>query len=78
MTALSDQCYSERLIAELRPDRGLDANGIHHLSACSGAVVFDAYRPRYFWTELRRRLPRKAAVHAELSFEPTSRTAPKI
>jgi hypothetical protein len=78
MTALSDQGYSERLIAELRPDRGLDANGIHHLSACSGAVVFDAYRPRYFWTELRRRLPRKAAVHAELSFEPTARTAPKI
>ena len=77
ITKLSEQGYDERLIAELKPNRKLDANGIHHLSACAGAVVFDAHRPRYFWAELRRP-PRKAAVRTELSFEPRGRPAPKV
>lgn len=52
ITALSEQGYSEKLISELLPSRGLDALGFHHLSACDGTVVFDAYRLRQLWTRL--------------------------
>ncbi|HEV8261153.1 MAG TPA: hypothetical protein VGQ19_10410, partial [Burkholderiales bacterium] len=52
ITALSELEYSENLIAELSPNRGLDITGIHHLSACEDAVIFDAHRPRLFWTRI--------------------------
>jgi hypothetical protein len=52
ITSLSERGYSETLIAELLPNRGLNATGIHHLSACEDTVVFDAQRPRFFWTRV--------------------------
>ncbi len=51
ITTLSEQVYSEKLVAELLPNHDLGAIGIHHLSACENAVVFDAYRRRFFWTK---------------------------
>jgi len=52
ITALSEQGYSENLIAELSPNHDLGVTGMHHLSACDDAVVFDAHRPRFFWTQI--------------------------
>jgi hypothetical protein len=52
ITALSECEYSEKLISELSPARGLNATGIHHLSASEDTVVFDAKRPRFFWVRL--------------------------
>jgi hypothetical protein len=52
ITALSEQGYSENLIAELSPNHDLGVTGMHHLSACEDAVVFDAHRPRFFWTQI--------------------------
>ncbi|HKQ26610.1 MAG TPA: hypothetical protein VJT81_19345 [Burkholderiales bacterium] len=52
ITALSEQGYSEKLVAELLPNHDLGSLGLHHLSACEDAVVFDAYRLRSFWTQL--------------------------
>lgn len=52
VTALSERGYEERELALLEPHRGLRALGIHHLSACEGAAVFDALRPRWFWRPL--------------------------
>jgi hypothetical protein len=52
ITALSERDYRENLVAELLPGSGLRAKGVHHLSACEGAVVFDALRARFFWTRV--------------------------
>lgn len=62
ITALSEREYSEKLISELSPARGLDATGIHHLSAAGDTVVFDATRTRFFWTR-RPRLRDAATDH---------------
>ena len=50
ITALSEQGYSEKLVAELLPNDDPGTIGMHHMSACEGAVIFDAYRLRFFWT----------------------------
>lgn len=63
--ALTPACYEERPVAALEP-QGLGALGIHHLSACEGLVVFDALRPRRFWTRLS----------APARFRPSPRAAP--
>jgi hypothetical protein len=67
ITALSPEGYAERELAAIEPQRGLGALGIHHLSACEGTVVFDALRPRRFWSRLSaparsRPSPRGAAA----------------
>lgn len=66
ITALSPEGYAEREVAALEP-QGLGALGVHHLSACEGAVVFDALRARRFWARLSaparfRPSPRGAAA----------------
>lgn len=69
ITALSEREYSEKLISELSPARGLNATGIHHLSASGDTVVFDAKRTRFFWMRLPR-LRDSAIDHAGYALSP--------
>ena len=69
ITALSEREYSEKLISELSPARGLNATGIHHLSASGDTVVFDAKRTRFFWMRLPR-LHDSAIDHAGYALSP--------
>ncbi|HEU4644031.1 MAG TPA: hypothetical protein VFS80_00520 [Burkholderiales bacterium] len=73
---LTPEAYAEHPVAALEPQLGLDALGIHHLSACEGLVVFDALRPRRFWTPLsvpaRSPLWPRAAAAAPARARPSS------